>query len=35
VHPLAAATCLGNAAYTDAEINSMLLPIIRERMKAT
>jgi hypothetical protein len=33
VHPLAGAACLGNAAYTDAEINSLLLPLIRERLE--
>jgi hypothetical protein len=35
VRPLEGAACLGNSAYSDAEINALLLPIIRERIKAT
>ncbi len=32
VRPLEGATCLGNAAYDEEEINKLLLPLIKERV---
>jgi hypothetical protein len=33
VRPLEGAACLGNSAYSNAEINASLLPMIREKLR--